>query len=322
MMTIQAKPHKITGSKNDTVELTQGVVEQWKAPPFQRPLTVNAKVLACVGEIKTNGGVIPGTLTLGVLDRQVYLLDGQHRVHAWKLSELTVGYADVRYLYVDSMAEMAAEFDKLNSRLVNMRPDDHLRALDESNVHLQHIRRRCPFVGFSFIRRGKSSPIVSMSMLLRCWAISEPETPAGSCGSAVALAAVMTEENAEQLVAFLTVAYAAWKRDEEYLLLWRTLNLTLCMWLYRRTVIHAYSPNSTRFTKEQFQKSLLALSADSGYLDYLVGRNLGDRDRSPTFGRIKAIITTRMEQETGAKIRLPQPAWAHGGGRVGRKKGA
>jgi hypothetical protein len=37
----------------------------WKLPAFQRPLRVNAKVLALVEEIRTEGGVIPGILTLG-----------------------------------------------------------------------------------------------------------------------------------------------------------------------------------------------------------------------------------------------------------------
>ena len=51
------------------------------------------------------------------------------------------------------MAEMGDAFVALNSRLVNMRPDDILRGLEGSIPALQEIRASCPFVGYDQIRQ-------------------------------------------------------------------------------------------------------------------------------------------------------------------------
>ena len=306
------KPHKETHSRNDTIQLSHGSVDQWKAPPFQRPLKVNAKVAALAVELKANGGVIPGTITLGILDKQTFLLDGQHRIHAWKMSELETGYADVKYLYCETVGEMAEEFYKSNSRLVNMRPDDYLKAMEESNDHMKYIRRRCPYVGYDFLRRGSASPILSMSSVLRCWAISAPETPGGGGTAAVALADGLTQNDAEHIVTILNLCHGAWGRDSEYSKLWGALNLTLVMWMYRRMVVVRYSPNTVQVSKDQFGKCLMSLSASTDYLDWLVGRNLGERDRSPAFRRIKEAFAKRLEVDMEYKQRLPAPEWAHG----------
>ncbi len=306
------KPHKETHTKNDTILVSKAVITSWKAPPFQRPLSVNEKVRKLVGKIKDDGGVIPGVITLGRMASETYLLDGQHRCHAFLLTELDHGYADIRTLYCSSFAEMAEEFANVNSRLVNLRPDDLLRALESTNPRMQYLRKRCPFIGYGFIRRGgPSAPIVSMSSVLRCWSLSGPDTPGGGGMAASTLAETLTEDDAEVLSRFLGLCIGAWGRDVEYQRLWSNLNLTVTAWLYRRTVIAQYSPNTVRLTNESFGKCLMSLSAASDYLDWLVGRNLGERDRSPCYARLKAIFAKRIEEETGVKPRLPSPPWAH-----------
>jgi hypothetical protein len=308
------KAEKQTHTTVDTIELDHGLIGGWKPPPFQRPLKVNAKVTALVETIKLDGGVIPGVITLGVIGKDTYLLDGQHRIHAFLLSELERGYADIRVCHFDSVGAMGEEFVALNSRLVNFRPDDILKGLEASSSSLQKIRAKCPFVGYDMVRRGDRSPLLSMSAVLRCWYGSGPEAPTGGGTSAMELARTITDEDADAATSFLQLAYHAWGRDSEYVRLWGNLNLILCMWLYRRTVIAQYSPNTVKLSKELFQKCLLSLSANGLYLDWLVGRNLNDRDRSPAYARVKALFAKRVEDETGKKPRLPSPTWAHGGG--------
>jgi hypothetical protein len=88
------------------------------------------------------------------------------------------------------------------------------------------------------------------------------------------------------------------------------------MWIYRRMVLDQYSPKTPRLTKDLFRKCLMSLSADENYLDWLVGRSLGERDRSPAYNRIKAAFAKRIEIETGKKPLMPSPAWSsHSGGR-------
>lgn len=294
-------------------------VNEWKIPPFQRPLRTNAKVLSLAEVMRQEGGSIPGVVTLGHIanDKTVWLVDGQHRAEAFKLSGLPECIADVRMCSFDSMAEMAEEFVGLNSALVKMRPDDILRGLEGSNAALKFIREHCEFVGYDQIRRNSSTaPAVSMSALLRCWASSAGETPGGAQRQIPAHvhAASLDRLAAEKLVVFLQVARAAWGGDVEYARLWGALNLTICMWLWRRLVLEEERgvKRFVRLTPEQFKKCLMSVSASSDYNDWLRGRVMGDRDRSPCYARLKAIFVARLQDESRDKKKpmMPLPAWA------------
>ena len=132
--------HKETNTRNDTVMVTKDTLQDWNSPPFQRPLKVNARVLALAESIKADGGVIPGIIALGELKGKTYIIDGQHRLEAFKISGIEEGYCDIRIHKFDSIEKMGEEFVQLNSRLVNMKPDDILRGLEGMIPALQMIR--------------------------------------------------------------------------------------------------------------------------------------------------------------------------------------
>jgi hypothetical protein len=315
---LKTASEKKTRTVVDTIRFTRDTVINWKLPDFQRPLKVNAKVLALAEEIKRDGGVLPGIITLGVLNGTTYKVDGQHRCEAFLLSGLDEGFTDIRTHYFDSIGDMADEYVRLNQQLVRMRPDDILRGIEPSSPPLQEIRKRCPFVGYDMIRRSERSPIVSMSMVLRAWRGSSTEVPAphGVAASASSLGQTLTDEEARPLIDFLHCALDGFGRDPEYVRLWGGLNVILCMWLYRRMVITQWSPRTPRLTKEQFKKCLMSLSANEDYLDWLVGRHLGERDRSPAYNKIRSSFAQRLEMETGKKVSMPSPAWStHSSGR-------
>lgn len=303
-------------SRMETLIISQEMVNGWKIPPFQRPLRVNAKVLAVSETIKKNES-IEGVLTLGRLkgDSGYYIVDGQHRTEAFKLSGLDEAIADVRVVSFESMSEMADEFVRLNSSLVKMRPDDILRGLESSTPMLNSIRKSCEFVGYDNIRRGQSSPIVGMSALLRCWSAASYETPASSNSglSAANLAQTLDQASVQNLIAFLATAHAAWGRDPEYFRLWGNLNLALCMWLWNKLVIDRDRFGNKRYivmTVPEFKRCLMSVSADGDYLTWLPGRNLNDRDRAPAYSRLKQIFARRLFADSKKKPILPQPAWA------------
>jgi len=300
----------------DTLILDQAMVSQWRIPPFQRPLRINEKVRIVAEQMKSTES-IEGVITLGKhnADQSFYIVDGQHRVEAFKLSGLGEVIADVRVCSFDNMSDMADEFVRLNSSLVRMRPDDILRGLEGSTPALKAIRRSCEFVGYDQIRRGKSSPIVSMSALLRCWSAASGETPATSGGgSAASLAQSLDQGSQQNLIGFLATAHSAWGRDPEYLRLWGNLNLTLCMWMFNRLVIDRDRSGNKRYvilSMPEFKRCLMSVSADGDYLAWLPGRNLNDRDRSPCYSRLKAIFSRRLTEDSkGKKPSLPSPAWA------------
>lgn len=306
---------RTTQTTLDTIEVTPDLVRSWKLPPFQRPLRVNDKLISLSQQIKRDDGVIPGIFTIGVLNKERWLIDGQHRREAFLMSECLTGYMDVRVCHFATMAEMGEEFVNLNSRIVQMRPDDIMRGLEDSYPPLTKIRRRCPFVGYDQIRRNEKGPMLSMSALLRCWHGSNGEVPKSGGMSATSLATTLTADDADTICDFLEIAFKAWGRDLVYARLWGNLNLTICMWMYRRLVLAPATPASRvhRMTKDQFAKCMMSLSA-SDYVDWLLGRNSTSRDNSPAYQRIKAVFAKRLEVEIGNRVLLPQPAWASNGG--------
>lgn len=307
---------KAVQSRMETIIITQAMANGWRIPPFQRPLRLNDKVRAVSEQIK-NSECIEGVLTLGKLknDTAYYLVDGQHRTEAFKLSDIAEAIADVRVVNFDNMGEMADEFVRLNSSLVKMRPDDILRGLESSTPALQQIRKSCEFVGYDNIRRSGTSPIVSMSALIRCWVASTYETPSATGGlSAAGAAQTLDQTSVQNLVAFLATAHASWGRDPEYYRLWGNLNLTLCMWLWNRLVMDRDRFGNKKYivlNVTEFKRCLMAVSANADYVEWLRGRNLSDRDRSPCYSRVKSIFVKRLSEDSkGKKILLPQPAWA------------
>lgn len=311
----QTPAEKKTGSVTDTIDVTPNEARSWKIPPFQRELSVNFKVVALAQKIADDGGVLPGTLIIGVIvgDPHKYIVDGQHRIHAFLLSEMPVGYCDVKTIHAKTMRELALEFRNVNQRLVNMKPDDFLRADETSNANLERIRKRCPFVGYGHVRRGENTPILSMSAVLRCWTSASKEVPqSGAGGSTMEIADALTADDVEPLIRFLHLAFGAWGKDASNYRLWGNLNLTMCMWLYRRLVVHAPTAisRSLRIDDEDFGKCLMAVSADAAYAEWLVGRQLTERDRSPGYARVKALFAKRLELDTGKAVKLPSPSWA------------
>jgi len=301
----------------DTRLLTPGDFDQWQRPRFQRPVRVNAKVIEYSNGLKQSKGIMAGVLTLGQLpdDPSIYIVDGSHRIEAAKLSELAEFLADVRVMQFKTMAEMAKEFVRLNQQLVRMRPDDILRGLEENVPAMRLLREECPMIGYDNVRRNtSSSPVVSMSALLRCWFGSNNETPTSANLNVIEIAEQLDDREIQNIVGFMTAAYAAWRNDPEYYRLWANLNLTMCMWMYRQCVLRQDGKKGKSLTLNlsQFGKCLMSVSAAPQYVDWLMGRNIGDRDRSPCYTRLKTIFIKRLIEENYAcakKPMFPSPEW-------------
>ena len=310
---------KALRSTMETLLITPEQVNQWRVPAFQRPVRVTAKVQAIAEEMKADGVAITGIITLGRIDPTgpLYIVDGQHRIEAFRISGLPEIIADIRVINFDDEAEMADEFGKLNTSLVAMRPDDLLRALVPNNPALQIVIKACGFVGFDNIRRGTTGPIVGLSAVLRTWHASRQETPSSTSPAIKVLADTFNNDDATNVIRFLELGMSAWGRDPEYYRLWGNLNMALCMWLYRRMVLETNRKGATRvsvLTESQFKQAITALSANGNYLDWLPGRLLSDRDRSPAFQRMRTIMAKRLIEAGMQKPNFPGPAWSKSGG--------
>lgn len=310
----QTRAGRATHSSVDTIIITPELVKSWRRPGFQRPVRVNAKVAMIAEQLKEDGGVLPGMLTLGEFGGDTWIVDGQHRLEAFAISALREGYCDIRRITFATMADMANEYLNMNSKIAAMKPDDLLRGLEPSMPMLKTIREACPFVGYDLVRRTEKAPILSMAVTLRSWRSSASDVPSASgVGGAIAIAQALTEEDARGLVSFLNCAYSAWGRDDEYARLWGALNMTMSMWLFRRCVLGHKRTNVSRYvtlTTGEFTRTISALSASGEYLDWLVGRKMNDRDRSPCMTRVRALIAHRLKH--GLKKpnhQLPQESW-------------
>jgi hypothetical protein len=308
-----AKPatdaEKKTQTTTDTWEFTAATAKTWRSPPFQRPLRVNDKVTQAAAEIKESGGVISGTFTIGVFEGDRWLVDGQHRREAFYQSGCPMGFVDVRIIHFKTMADMADEFVRVNSRLVNLKPDDIVRGMEASCEPIAKLRKKCSYVGYDNVRRNDRSPVIAMSQLLRCWNGSANDTPRTGGVSAAQLAEQFTMDDCEQLIQFMECAFAAWGRDPQNNRLWSSLNLTLCMWLYRRIHLTAYSAKTQRVDRDLFTKCLMTVSAAEIYVAWLMGRQLSPRDLAPAYNKLKGLFSTRIEKETAKKAYLPAPSW-------------
>jgi len=310
---------KAQRSTMETLIITPDQVNSWRIPSWQRPVSVNAKVEEIAAEMREDGVSMSGQLTLGTLPNDLkvyYIVDGQHRIEAFRISGMGEIIADIRVVHFDTMAEMADEFVKLNTAIKKMKPDDLLRGLAPNMPNLQRIMRECPFIGYTHIRRkGSGGPLVNLATVLRGWDKSSTETPSGSSRglSITQVASAQDNTSTANLIKVMSLMDNAWGRDPEYYKLWGNLNMTICMWLYRRMVIDTTRKGGARvsvLSDTQFKHCLMALSANSSYLDWLVSRTLNDRDRSPALSRIKTIFTRRLIEDGMTKPYLPQPAWS------------
>ncbi len=307
---------KAAQSDMHTVIATPELVNQWEIPGPQRELRVNKKVRLIAEYIKKTE-VIPGVITLGTVrgQKQEWLVDGRHRRHSFLLSEMPEAFLDIRKMTFDTMEDLATEFYQLNSHIVNMQPDDNLRALAYSQPLLVKITKHCEFVGYGAVRRGGSGsgPILSMASLLRCYFAAANEVPSSNTGGAADLAFALDDKAVNNMIAFLNIAHSAWGRDPEYYKLWGNLNLTMCIWLWNKLVVDRDRAGKkySVINAVAFKRCLMSLSAEGDYVAWLTGRVLADRDRGPCYTRIKNIFTRRLiaDSDGGAKPTLPSPAW-------------
>jgi len=71
-------------------------------------------------------------------------------------------------------------------------------------------------------------------------------------------------------------------------------------------------------TPDQFKRCLLSVSADKEYVDWLIGRTITDRDRSPCYKRLRNTFINRMRIDQMVNLKLPSPTWYASGGGHGR----
>jgi len=294
--------------------LTRELIDEWLAPGFQRPITDNAK-LERYSKGLLKSPVIASVIHLGHWEGKLYTIDGRHRLEGFRRSGLAQVRADVNIKDYDSgedgMREMAYDYVILSTTIAKQRPDDGLRALEKTNGYLKSIRMDCPFVGYDPIRRNAASPLLSTAVALSAWHGSVNEVPRTPKAGAIENANSLTLVDCTHLTQFLKLVYTAWGHEFNNRRLWSTLNITLCMWLYRRMVMGMTNSlaRSTKLTPEQFLLGLRGLAGSANYVEWLTNRSLHERERSPAYGRLRAIFVGVLNEALQRRILMPSPMW-------------
>jgi hypothetical protein len=277
---------------------------------------------------------IPGTLIFGRFEGTDYLIDGQHRIYgAFALAaglralpgttsfDVEGGWrpacaiASIEIRPYDSMAEMGKAFAGFNKKLVALKPDDLLRALEGTNTFLRDIREACPFIGYEKNKNTKERIMISMSAAIRTW-FGSGATPATGpeCSRAQSY---LDEGETKAIVAFFSSAEAAGWVDTNYTRLWGTLNIGINMWLYRKLVLGAANKfrgggDFMALTGEQYVECMKELR-NLDYTKFLGSRALRYQDRAPTYDYIQELFLPALARMKIYGPKFPQPQGWSGG---------
>lgn len=301
----------------EKIIITHEIVEGWKKPPFQRPVAIGRNLGKLAVNLQDDEFLLT-TIYLGVLDGVTYIVDGQHRKEAFIASGLRrlVAPVTTRY-YPDGTAgltRMCEDFLKINTHVKNPTANDKLRALEPTNPLIGKIREDCPFVGYSGFRRSDSSPIVSMAQAIRALVISAQEAPGSAGRSAVDHAVEMRSSEVNGLKTFLKLAYESWGRDAENKYLWSPMNLTMCLWFFRRMLRSPSSSGSLgNTTQAQFLDIFFGLMSNRRYRALLQGNKGGrlhdSNTRNPVCRELMKTIKAQLKKDGTKSPYIPKPSW-------------
>lgn len=333
----RAAARNISLPRHEVYTLTPEKLKDWTHPLFQRPLLINPKVVQLARNFQREAAedpdgmcIIPETVSFGRFEGRDYLVDGQHRIfgafaiaaglkrleHCEAILEPEHGtlakcaLVDAKITDYESMADMAEAFARAQEKLVALKPDDLLRAREETNTNLRDIRRACPFVGYEKNRNTKGTIVLSMSTAIRTW-FGSGMTPSGG-PEADRAQRMLDEDEAKHIIAFLKAAERAGWVSELYPRLWGQLNLGINMWLWRKTVMGVGNKfrggaASMVLTPKQYSECMEELRKSPRYQSDLAARALRYKDRLPTYDDIKALFGEALERMGLVGARFPPP---------------
>lgn len=326
----------VNKTTHDVIELWPDKIGMLDRPEFQRPLNINEEVISLAHAMMLEAAgsrdrmcTIPDDIVFGRLDGREYLIDGQHRIFGAfalasglrdyggsKLSPPPGGVAplsalaQVKIIEFDSIAEMAQAFSRFQKKLVQLKPDDNLRALEYTNTHLRDIRKACPFIGYEKNRNTKATIMLSMSAAIRVW-FGSGAVPAGG-PSADKAAALLDDEQARHIIGFFEACEAAgWvNQDKSNERLWSSLNIGINMWLWRAMVLgisgRLRTAGCTALKATQYIECMKELRNEE-YLKFLYSRSLRFQDRVPTYEFMQELFLPALARCQIIAPKFPEP---------------
>ena len=279
---------------------------------IQRAFKKNKNLIKVAETTRTTGEVV-GAIYVGILRSNpsiLYALDGQHRTIAAYLSGRKQVTCSFEFELFDSLPEMGIRFAALNSEIKHLDTGDRLAPLSLSSPIIQEFRRRCLFIGLRTNNNKNSHESISLTSILTAFTSGKSDNIARSKISHDNLISSMQLSDVEEVCNFLRDAREAWGPEPQHRALYKTVNLCVCYWLYRRMVCGHSKTSLTKATPLsviQFRRGLAAVSANDRLLEWLPRAGLGDRHRSVCYERVISAMRPTLEEETCKKVKFPQP---------------
>lgn len=277
----------------------------WKIPDWGREPKVNRHVLSVAEDLKECNH-LSSTLVLGVYDNTIWRIDGNHRLLGFLLSGIPNMLAHCMVHYCDGHKDMYRIYKIYQRHLRTPTKDDNLKGLAETRDPLQTIKNRCKFVTYETVNDTESRRI-RMSAVIRAWYDSVPYIPKHIRANIEEQAVKIEETEARKIVEFLLACKEGLSIQVPFL--WKPINITLLMWLYRRLVwgeidVESEDVEYSRLTKDEFILGMLGLQTNN-YYGTLGTREL-ERDRFGAYTSLMSYFKKSLHS-MGVKRRLTLP---------------
>lgn len=306
------------------IKLTPAVINGWQTPYWQRPIRYNVKVRAMIEEMQRTPR-LDSMLVVGVIKKRnrlhLFLVDGHHRKSAFNRAGIPYLNIDVKFVYVETMGEMSELYLRCQDQISRSTADNNLKGLAVTHSQLADIESECGCITYDGVRLGTSTASVSMSTIVQIWYDSLLDPPKKNVGSPpksiTELASGLTKKDAEKITEFVLLCKDRFGFSKHSSGLWKHINLTLCLWLYRIMVWREgwdegedYS-RVTALTPDQFGTGLLGLMNDR-YYQTLNKKSLGSVvDRKDAYLSISRLFSSNLTAcGVVSRPRLPKPPWA------------
>jgi hypothetical protein len=306
------------------IKLTPEVINGWEIPYWQRTVRYNTKVREIVEGLRKDPK-LDSMLIVGVLKKRgkyhLFLVDGHHRKDAFNRSGVPYLNIDVKFVYVETMGEMAELYLRCQGQISRSTADNNLKGVAVTHKQIADINSECGCITYDGVRLGTSTASVSMSTVVQIWYDSMLDPPKKNSGSPsktiTELASNLTTRDAEKIVEFILLCKERFGFSELSCGLWKHINLTLCLWLYRIMVWREgwaegedYS-RVTVLTPKQFGTGLSGL-VNGRFYQTLNHKSLSSvADRKETFRSIVRLFSSNLTTYNVVKTpKLPKPPWA------------
>lgn len=276
-------------------------------PAYQRQQYLNAKRAPKIRAKIQASAMIPGIVYICEIDElsvRDVIHDGQQRTAIALTTAHDSFTAHVIRCRFETVAEAAEDYEELNSKVVNHKPDEMLKA---SAYRLPRLLRLMDldFLTYSSARSGAAK--VSVATALRAWrSAASIEAPIQTTVGVADIARTLSDQDVDGLTCFLRTVRESWGALKEHRGLYNVANLTITMWLYRM-MVELKAEDQRRCTNLSLTEFSIGMQAlvSPDYLCFLRGKGSDNEILESLLRAARPKIANRLRSVRQKMVRMP-----------------